>query len=167
MQRIGHHCSAVGAHPATQEQHCGELLCIQHLSCIKCCCCTSSTSVALCADGAHPANQLHYVLLGRIPKITFHAGCRHTHFLQGVAWMVRPKWLHRPHNPHREGHLSRVGVEGVFPLATLQRTLHRRSASSVPLASRRSSPQVGHHPLREPMPPCGKLPQRAIAECCK
>ena len=58
-----------------------------------------------------------------IPKITIHAGCRHTHFWQGVAWMVRPIWLHRPHNPHREGHLSRVGVEGVFPLATLQRTL--------------------------------------------
>ena len=130
-------------------------------------CCASSNSVALGAVGAHPATQLHYALLGRIPKITIHAGCRHTHFWQGVAWMVRPKWLHRPHNPHREGHLSRVGVEGVFPLATLQRTLHRRSASSVPLASRRSSPQVGHHPLREPMPPCGKLPQRAIAECCK
>ena len=130
-------------------------------------CCASSNSVALGAVGAHPATQLLYVLLERIPKITFHAGCRHTHFWQGVAWMVQPKWLHRPHNPHREGHLSRVGVEGVFPLATLQRTLHRRSASSVPLASRRSSPQVGHHPLREPMPPCGKLPQRAIAGCCK
>ena len=134
MQRVGHHCSAVGGHPATQEQHCGKLLCIQQLSCIMCCCCTSSTSVALCADGAHPATQLHYVLLGRIPKITFHAGCRHTHFWQGVAWMVRPKWLHRPHNPHREGHLSRVGVEGVFPLATLQRTL--RLFAGVP-ASRR------------------------------
>ncbi len=154
MQRIGHHCSALGAHPATQEQHCGELLRIPKISCIMCCWGASSNSVALCA-------------VGRIPKITFHAGCRHTHFWQGVAWMVRPKWLHRPHNPHREGHLSRVGVEGVFPLATLQRTLHRRSASSVPLATRRSSPQVGHHPLREPMPPCGKLPQRAIAECCK
>ena len=117
-------------------------------------CCASRKSVALCA-------------VVRIPKITFHAGCRHTHFWQGVAWMVRPIWLHRPHNPHREGHLSRVGVEGVFQLATLQRTLHRRSASSVPLATRRSSPQVGHHPLREPMPPCGKLPQRAIAGCCK
>ena len=107
---------------------------IQQLSCIMCCWGASSNSVASCADGVHPATQLHYVLLGRIPKITFHAGCRHTHFLQGVAWMVRPKWLHRPHNPHREGHLSRVGVEGVFQLATLQRTL--RLFAGVP-ASRR------------------------------
>ena len=134
MQRVGHHCSAVGAHPATQEQHCRELLRIQQLSCFMCCWGASSNSVASCADGVHPATQLHYVLLGRIPKITFHAGCRHTHFLQGVAWMVRPKWLHRPHNPHREGHLSRVGVEGVFQLATLQRTL--RLFAGVP-ASRR------------------------------
>ena len=97
-------------------------------------CCASSNSVALCAVGAHPATQLLYVLLERIPKITFHAGCRHTHFLQGVAWMVRPKWLHRPHNPHREGHLSRVGVEGVFPLATLWHTLRLFAGG---LASRR------------------------------
>ena len=50
------------------------------------------------------------------PKITVHARCRHTHLWQWVAWMVRPKWLHRPHNPLREGHLSRVGVEGLFLL---------------------------------------------------
>ena len=29
------------------------------------------------------------------PKITFHAGCRHKHFWQGVAWMVRPICAHR------------------------------------------------------------------------
>ena len=28
-------------------------------------------------------------------QITFHAGCRHTHFWQGVAWMVRPICAHR------------------------------------------------------------------------
>ena len=50
------------------------------------------------------------------PKITVHAKCRHTHLWQWVAWMVRPKWLHRPHNPLREGHLSWVGVEGLFLL---------------------------------------------------
>ena len=58
-------------------------------------CCASSNSVALGAVGAHPATQLLYVLLERIPKITFHAGCRHTHFWQGVAWMVRPICAHR------------------------------------------------------------------------
>ena len=28
-------------------------------------------------------------------QITFHAGCRHTHFWQGIAWMVRPICAHR------------------------------------------------------------------------
>ena len=28
-------------------------------------------------------------------QITFHAGCRHTHFWQGVLWMVRPICAHR------------------------------------------------------------------------
>ena len=58
LQRIGHHCSAVGAHPATQEQHCGKLLCIQQLSCIMCCGGASRKSAALCAVGAHPENHL-------------------------------------------------------------------------------------------------------------
>ena len=49
---------AVGAHPATQEQHCGELLRIQQLSCIMCCWGASSNSAALCAVGAHPENHL-------------------------------------------------------------------------------------------------------------
>ena len=94
-----------------------------HRTSLQCCWSASRNSrAALWGVAAHPATQLHYVLLGRIPKITFHAGCRHTHFWQGVAWMVRPIWLHRPHNPNREGHLSRVGVEGVFPLATLWQT---------------------------------------------
>ena len=70
LQRVGHHCSAFGtiatqeqhcrswAHPATQEQHCGKLLCIQQLSCIRCCWGASSNSAALCAVGAHPENHL-------------------------------------------------------------------------------------------------------------
>ena len=56
-----------------------------------------------------------------------HARCRHTHLWQWVAWMVRPNWLHRPHNPHREGHLSRVGVEGLFLLAASWQTKYGES----------------------------------------
>ena len=44
-------------HPATQEQHCRELLRIQQLSCIMCCGGASSNSAALGAVGAHPENH--------------------------------------------------------------------------------------------------------------
>ena len=38
--------------------------------------------------------------------------------------------LHRPHNPHREGHLSKVGMEGLFLLTASWQTEYEKTESN-------------------------------------